>query len=131
MASLDHALLQTLYNTGARVQEILDLCPCDLQLSRPRQALLRGKRGKRRCCPLWKGSATFLHELMRAGDVDPADRDPLFRNRSGRPLTPFGVRDILRKLVRTASDSVPTLAAKRVHPHVLRRTHAVHVLRRW
>ena len=44
-------------NTGARVQENLDLRPCDLQLDRPRQALLRGKGGKQRCCPLWKGTA--------------------------------------------------------------------------
>ena len=124
----DHALLVTMYNTGARVQEILDLRPCDLQLDRPRQALLRGKGDKCRYCPLWRETAALLRELLRARDVDPADRQPLFRNRSGHPLTRFGVRYILRKHVGTASNSVPTLASKRVHPHVLRHTSACHFL---
>ena len=75
----------TLYNTGARVQEILDLRPCDLQLDRPRQALLHGKGGKCRYCPLWKETAALPRELMRTRDVDPADRQPLFRNRSAIP----------------------------------------------
>ena len=124
----DHALLVTMYNTGARVQEILDLRPCDLQLDWPRQALLRGKRGKCRYCSLWKETAVLLRELIRTRDVDPADRQPLFRNRSGHPLTRFGVRYILRKHAGTASNSVPTLAAKRVHPHVLRHYSASHFL---
>ncbi|MDE0103824.1 MAG: tyrosine-type recombinase/integrase, partial [Bryobacterales bacterium] len=124
----DHALLLAMYNTGARVQEILDLRPCDLQLDRPRQALLRGKGGKRRCCPLWKETAAVLLELLRSSGVDPADRQPLFRNRSGHPLTRFGVRYILRKHARTAADSVLTLRAKRVHPHQIRHTAASHFL---
>ena len=110
-----------MYNTGARVQEILDVRPCDLQLNRPRQALLRGKR---RCSPLWKETAA----LLRTSEVDPADRQPLFRNRSGRPLTRFGVRYILHKHAGTAAARVPTLAARRVHPHVLRQTAASHFL---
>ena len=57
---------------------------------------------------------------MRIRGVDPAGRQPLFRNRSGHPLTRFGVRYILRKHAGVASNSVPTLAAKRVHPHVLK-----------
>ena len=81
----DHALLLAMYNTGARVQQILDLRPCDLQLDRPRQALLHGKGGKCRYCPLWQETAALLRELMRTRDVNPADRQPLFRNRSGQP----------------------------------------------
>ncbi len=124
----DHALLLALYNTGARVQEMLDLRPCDLQLDRPRQASLRGKGGKRRLCPLWKETATALLDLLRSRGVDPADRQPLFRNRSGHPLTRFGVRYILRQHAGAASHAAPTLAAKRVHPHKLRHTAATHFL---
>ena len=47
----DYVLLLTMFNTGARVQELLDLRPCDLQLEPPRQALLHGKRRKQRICP--------------------------------------------------------------------------------
>lgn len=124
----DHTLLLTLYNTGARVQELLDLRPCDLQLDRPRQALLRGKGGKRRYCPLWAETAALLREFMRSRAVDPSDTQPLFRNHCGQPLTRFGVRYILAKHAGTAAKTVPTLAAKRVHPHVLRHTAASHFL---
>ena len=116
----DHALLLTMYNTGARVQEALDLRPCDLQLDRPRQALLRGKGGKQRCCPLWSETATTLRDLLRTAGSAATDSQPLFRNHAGWPLTRFGVRYILRKHARVASVSIPTLAAKRIHPHVLR-----------
>ena len=124
----DHALLLTMYNTGARVQEILDLRPCDLQLERPRQALLHGKGGKQRHCPLWQGTAALLRELIRTRGLDPADTQPLFRNHRGQPLTRFGVRYILSKHADSAASSAPTLAAKRVHPHVLRHTAASHFL---
>ena len=49
----DRALLLALYSTGARVQEILDVRPCDLRLERPWQVRLFGKGRKERVCPLW------------------------------------------------------------------------------
>ena len=57
---------------------------------------------------------------MRTRAVDAGDRQRLFGNRSGHPVTRLGVRYILRKHAGTASHSVPTLASKRVHPQVLR-----------
>ena len=65
---------------------------------------------------------------FRTSDLDPADTQPLSRNRSGRPLTRFGPRYILRKHAGTAAASVPTLAARRVHPHVRRHAAASHFL---
>lgn len=124
----DYALLLALYNTGARVQEILDLRPCDLQLERPWQALLRGKGGKPRWCPLWSQTVQALQTLLRETGRSPADAEPLFRNRRGQTLTRFGVRYILHKHADVASRSVATLAGKRLHPHVLRHTAATHFL---
>ena len=124
----DHALLLAMYNSGARVQEILDLRPCDLQLDRPRQMLLRGKGGKQRWCPLWPETAQVLQALLQASGVAATDTEPLFRNRQGRPLTRFGVRYVLRKHARAASAASKTLAAKRVHPHVIRHSSATHFL---
>jgi site-specific recombinase XerD len=49
----DYALLATMFNTGARVQEIADLRACDLQLTKPFQVRLFGKGRKERYCPLW------------------------------------------------------------------------------
>jgi integrase/recombinase XerD len=124
----DHALLLALFNTGARVQEILDLRPCDLQLVRPLQVRLRGKGRKERLCPLWPQTAETLRALLSDRGVDPAATQPLFRNRRGESLTRFGVRYLLRKHVRDAQRAAPTLDTKRVHPHVMRHTTAVHLL---
>ncbi len=124
----DYTLLLVLYNTGARVQEILDLRPCDLQLERPWQALLHGKGGKPRWCPLWRETVQALQALLGETGRSPADSDPLFRNLRGQPLTRFGVRYILRKHARVAAGTVATLGGKRLHPHVLRHTAATHFL---
>jgi len=124
----DHALLLALFNTGARVQEILDLRPCDLQLVRPFQVRLRGKGRKERVCPLWPQTAEILSALVAEHGVDSAATQPLFRNHRGEPLTRFGVRYLLRKYVNLARPTATTLDAKRVHPHVLRHTTAVHLL---
>ncbi len=124
----DHALLLALFNTGARVQEILDLRPCDLQLVRPLQVRLRGKGRKERVCPLWPQTAEILRALLAERGVDSAATQPLFRSHRGEPLTRFGVRYLLRKYADLARPAATTLGAKRIHPHVLRHTTAVHLL---
>lgn len=124
----DHVLLLTLFNTGARVQELLDLRPRDLQLVRPFQARLQGKGGKERLCPLWPHTAEVLSKLVADAGLDRLSPHRLFRNRRGEPLTRFGVRYLLRKYARLAQAAVPSLAHKRVHPHILRHSTAVHLL---
>lgn len=62
----DHALMLTLFNTGARVQEILDVRPSDLQLVRPLQVRLRGKGRKERICPLWPRTVKVLRAFLLA-----------------------------------------------------------------
>lgn len=124
----DHALMLTLFNTGARVQEILDVRPSDLQLTRPLQVRLRGKGRKERLCPLWPKTVKVLRAFLAERGVEPTSTQQLFRNRRGEPLTRFGVRYLLRKYTGRATAVVKTLAAKRVHPHVVRHTTAVHLL---
>jgi site-specific recombinase XerD len=124
----DHALLLSLFNTGARVQEILDLRPADIQVVRPFQVRLRGKGRKERLCPLWPQTVKMLRALLDEHGVEPASTAQLFRNHRGEPLTRFGVRYLLRKYAHAASSVAPTLRGKRVHPHVLRHTTAVHLL---
>jgi len=125
----DHALLLTMFNTGARVQETLDIRPCDLQLIRPLQVRLFGKGRKERICPLWPSTAEFLRRLLDEAVLDATSTARLFRNRRGEPLTRFGVRYLLRKYVALARPQAPGLARKRVHPHSIRHTSAVHLLR--
>ena len=125
----DRALLLTLFNTGARVQELLDIKTSDLQLDRPTFVRLRGKGRKERLCPLWPETAEALRGLLRAMPVPATDGALVFRNHRGEPMTRFGVRYLLRCYAERAGTTAPTLAAKRVHPHTYRHSAAVHLLR--
>ncbi len=124
----DHALLFTLFNTGARVQELLDIRARDLQLERPFLVRLHGKGRKERLCPLWSQTAQVLRALLEETGLDAASSERIFRNQRGDPLTRFGVRYLVRKYAKLAQAAVPTLGRKRVHPHTLRHTTAVHLL---
>lgn len=120
----DHALLLFLYNTGARVSEALAVRACDLRLERPRQVRLLGKGQKERICPLWSETASALRRII------PTTRgeDLLFRNTRGAPLTRDGVAYVLAKYVRSAAQTTPALAKRRVTPHVMRHSCAVALL---
>ncbi len=127
----DYALLALMFNTGARVQEILNLRVRDLRLDPPAQVRLQGKGRKERVCPIWPRTARLLRELLAtfpADALDPAAR-PVFVNRYGAILTRFGVRYLLQRYVITAAEYEPTLADKRIHPHTLRHTTAVCLLK--
>src|ERR1035438_4919236 len=61
----DHTLLVFLYNTGARIQEALDLCPQAVRFESPCSARLFGKGRKERICPLWPETSALLRALLR------------------------------------------------------------------
>jgi site-specific recombinase XerD len=124
----DHALLLFLYNTGARVQELADVRAADLRLSSPRQVLLRGKGRKERICPLWRTTARALRELLERQEIAADSDQKVFLNVRGQPLTRFGVNCILKKHATVAARRRASLARKRVSPHVIRHTAAVHLL---
>jgi site-specific recombinase XerD len=119
----DHALLALLYNTGARIQEALDLCPQDIRFETPAQVRSHGKGRKERLCPLWPETANLLAALLRRQPRTPDA--PLFVNRYGHPLGASGVRVQLRRYVRSAAQQLPALLAKRISPHTFRHTAAV------
>ena len=74
----DHALLALLYNTGARIQEALDVCPKDLQLFySPAHVRLLGKGRKERICPLSPPTADLLSALLGRRQSPSADLPPL------------------------------------------------------
>jgi integrase/recombinase XerD len=125
----DHALLLTLFNTGARVQELLDIRTGDLQLDRPASVRLRGKGRKERICPLWPATADALRALLRGTRTSEPPTIPIFRNHRGQPMTRFGVRYLLRRYAERARAAAPSLATKRIHPHTYRHSAAVHLLR--
>jgi integrase/recombinase XerD len=125
----DYALVATMFNTGARVQEILDLRASDLQLTKPYQLRLLGKGRKVRWCPLWPQTVQLLRAWCRERPLDLRSEAPVFVNQRGLPLSRFGVRFILAKHVRAAAQHQPGLATKTLHPHSLRHSTAVHLLK--
>src|ERR1035437_129482 len=125
----DFALLTLLFNTGARVSEIVALQASDLRLAPPVSVLLHGKGRKERICPLWPETARLLREHLEQLGVHPERPETVFRNHCGTALTRFGVRVILAKYVHRAGQRMPMLKHKRLHPHCLRHSTAVHLLR--
>jgi integrase/recombinase XerD len=125
----DYTLLATMFNTGARVQEILDVRATDLQLTKPFQVRLLGKGRKARTCPLWPQTAQLLRTLCTERELDLRSEARVFANHRGTPLTRFGVRFILAKHLRRAASTCSVLERKRLHPHSLRHSTAVHLLR--
>lgn len=125
----DYALLATMFNTGARVQEILDLRVCDLQLQGPFHARLVGKGRKERLCPLWPQTAQVLRDWFEERSVDLRSTERLFLSHRREPLTRFGVRYILTKYCLRAQARMPSLGDKRLHPHTMRHSTAVHLLK--
>jgi len=124
----DKALLLLLYNTGARVSEIVQLKVADLCLDGAAQVKLLGKGKKYRSCPLWPETIEALHDyLKQRTPKDPAAQQ-LFLNANGSPVTRFGMRHIVGKYATTAKSRCPSIATKAVNPHTLRHTTAMHLL---
>jgi integrase/recombinase XerD len=127
--SRDYALLATLFNIGARVQEIADLRACDLQLTKPFQVRLFGKGRKERYCPLWPQTAAVLRAFSKERDLDLRSEARVFLNHRGGPLTRFGIRYILARCLHDAVHDLPNLRKKRLHPHCVRHSTAVALLK--
>jgi len=125
----DYALLATMFNTGGRVQEIADLRACDLQLAKPFQLRLFGKGRKERYCPLWPQTAAVLRAFSKQRDLDLWSEARVFLNHRGAPLTRFGIRYILARCLARASPNVPNLRKKRLHPHSMRHSTAMALLK--
>lgn len=125
LGARDHALLLFLYNSGAGADEAAKLKVGNLQLGTSPSVRLHGKGDKFRICPLWPKTATFLTRLVANRNKN----DAVFLGRSNQPLTRFGIHRLVTQYAATLSEAMPTLAKKRVSPHTIRHTTAVHLLR--
>ncbi len=121
----DHALLLTLYNTGARVSEVARLQRAQVEFGSSTCIHLHGNGRKDRKVPLWPKTARVLRAWFR--ELGSGD-GPAFPSARGRPLTRDGVAYLLKRAVKTARQHCPSLRAKRVSPHVLRHSTAMHLL---
>jgi integrase/recombinase XerD len=122
----DHVMLMTLYNTGARVSEIATLGVNDLSLDRGSSVRIHGKGRKERVVPLWKSTVATLKQWLP--HVARSPEAPVFPNRRGLRLSRSGVEERLRNAVRLASQQCPSLRSRKISPHTLRHTTAMHLL---
>lgn len=125
----DYALLLFMFNTGARVQEVVSLKAQDLQLSKPFSVHIFGKGRRERICPIWPETAHMLREYLKEQEMDSRKPLPIFLNHLGEPLTRFGIGYILKKYLHKAMKIQPSLEKKRLHPHSMRHSTAVHLLK--
>jgi site-specific recombinase XerD len=121
----DRALLLVLYNAGLRAQELVDLNVADIHLDPVPYAVIVGKGRKQRTCPLWPRTVESIRAWLEELGA-PEATAPLFVNARGGRLSRSGVADIIRRLV-VRADFVPR-HAKRISPHVMRHTTAMHLL---
>lgn len=124
----DTALLCLLYDSGARVQELIDLSLLDIRLETPATVRLYGKGRKVRVVPLMSQTAAILQKYLNMWHLDAVRRpdDPVFVNHQGKRLTRPGVTYILNKYM----VQVSWLEGKKgVTPHVIRHSKAMHLLR--
>ncbi len=122
----DRVLLEMLYNTGARVSEVIAMNVADLDLGDSPQVRIHGKGRKDRIVPLWPETRTALRRwLTRLGA---SGAMPLFPARSGHRLSRAGVTSRLRVLTARAATKCPGLQRHRVSPHLIRHTTAMHLL---
>jgi len=125
----DRALFMLMYNTGARVSEIVNLKRDDLRLIDTAQVNLLGKGKKPRSCPLWPETVTALEAYLKQRKPKENDTQQVLLNANGDPITRFGIRHITRKYGIKAQIKCPSIKSKTVNPHTLRHTTAMHLLR--
>jgi site-specific recombinase XerD len=122
----DGVLLELLYQTGARVSEIVALNRQDVHLEATSFLQLQGKGRKQRQVLLTKASAARLKDWLAQLLAEPLT--PLFANYCGHRLSRFGVVQRLRLTVQKALPACPSLKGRKISPHTLRHTTAMHLL---
>lgn len=125
----DAVLLSVLYDTGARVQEVIDLSVGDVRLDTPAHVRLLGKGRKMRAVPLMQNTAQLLRHHLHEHHLDRPERfdEPLFRNGRHQRLSRSGIRYILHKYLVRARSNRPSLD-RAVSPHTLRHAKGMHLL---
>lgn len=123
----DHLLFAMLYNTGARVSEIIGVRISDVVLDGGACVHLHGKGRKQRSVPLWHSTVAAVRAWLR---LNPALRGnaALLPNRNGNAMSRFNVVQRLGIAVARAGTQTPSILKKHVSPHILRHTTAMHLL---
>jgi len=122
----DRAMLHLAFAAGLRVSELVTLRMDQLDQQTAATIHVMGKGRRERVLPLWKETVTAIKKWLAVRNHN-GDSE-LFLNAAGRAMTRSGFEYILTKHVVTAAGKQPSIGKKRVTPHVLRHTCAMHTL---
>lgn len=123
----DRLMLTLMFNTGARVSEIIGVRVSDVMLGPSSSIRLLGKGRKQRSLPLWKSTAQAVREWLQLNPQLRTDA-PLLPRRDGRAMTRANVAQRLALAVDAAAARYPELKTTRVSPHVIRHSTAMSLL---
>lgn len=125
----DLTLISLLYDSGARVQELIDLRVCDVILQTPAVITLIGKGNKTRRVPIMKNTASLLQNYFVENQLDKPwkNQNPLFANNQYHKLTKEGIAYIITKYIKSA-EKVSNIIPSKVTVHMLRHSKAMHLL---
>jgi len=126
----DLALLSLMYDTGARVQEIIDLTPSMLRLNKPATVKIIGKGNKARLVPMLDAQVEHLKNYLKENRLNEpfANMYPLFFNSRKEKLTRSGINYIVQKYAKKARQENETDIPDKISCHSLRHTKAMHLL---
>lgn len=123
----DLTIMVVMYETGARVQELIDLMPSSLRFGATATVELHGKGNKTRLVPIDAVVANILRNYMCRFNRS-NEYEPLFVNRKGEKLTRAGIQYIVDKYVSIAHERKPEFFKKRITNHSFRHSRAMHLL---
>jgi site-specific recombinase XerD len=126
----DLTLLSLMYDSGARVQEIIDLVPSMLRLGNPPTIKIIGKGNKARLVPLLNAQTEHLKHYLAEHRLNEHNTNayPLFFNSRKEKLTRAGINYIVQKYCQSARIKNAGLIPKKFSCHSLRHSKAMHLL---
>jgi site-specific recombinase XerD len=125
----DLALMSVMYDSGARVQEVIDLVVRDFLPGTNPILILTGKGNKTRRVPLMKNAASLLERYISENRLDALHKNeyPLFTNNQHNKLTKEGVAYIIGKYAKMTHERT-NFVPEKIKCHMLRHSKAAHLL---
>lgn len=127
----DKVMLTVLYDTGARVDELIHMKVVDFHFGKTSSVKIKGKGSKERVVPLMGNTVELIKQYIRENQLSKRqyeDHFYLFLNRSGNQYTRAGIKYIIDKYVKIANTTYEANITINMHPHVFRHSKAVHLL---
>lgn len=123
----DLTMLVILYDTGARVQELIDLKLQQIRLDSKPIVYLQGKGNKTRVVPICNDTVNIIKKYITDNAIIMPNEN-LFKNKQNRPLTRAGVNYVLNKYIEIGRKQKPNFFKKTISPHCMRHSKAMHLL---